>query len=412
MCYSAGMSSILLNHDVQNWLNQFPDKWRASAERLVSAMLLVGSDELKRGLRALLAQLMDDDTQRSPVALYAEREIELDDDKNILPIFGKSDQKRATGLGPDPLLFDHANPEIGSEAPLANFITNLARDNPDRYCCYPGPDIIREKRIRRVVIVTDFIGSGSRVNEMLEAFRLVRSVRSWKSSKHIDFCVVAYSATQKGLNSVLKNRLKPKVLTSIGCPTINEAFKKDERASLFELCRNFPEKYYYPLGLGHTGALIAFEHGIPDNTPALFHEAEGWQPLFRGRSTVRIADDFPSSNFEAVRNSAKELLKIGNAERYLKDNLGGRWIKTLLVLKAIRLGAHDPHTISSKSRLKIEQVEDILDTTRISNWTNSTNQLTKQGRRELDRLKRRRHSEPILPSNEKMFYFPTQLRAR
>jgi len=406
------MADLLENTNVRDWLEQFPTEHRDLAERLIGEVLLVGADEIKRGLRDLINRLVAEDGDRLPMALYAEREVE-DDTNGILPMFGKRGDSRATGTGPNPVVFDPNEPEVGSEGLIANFITGLERYNPNRFIPYPGPDILRGDHVRRIVIVTDFIGSGSRIWDMLEAFRKVRSLRSWKSSRHLDFCIVAYSGTEKGLDKVRSNGLKPRVLTYVGCPTIDQTFRGKERTAVYNLCFNFPKNEYYYLGYGHTGALIAFEHGIPDNTPALFHsESNGWKPLFPNRSANAIVDDFPSSNADEIAKRAKVMLNIRNTEKYLSSDLGRRWIKVMLVLTAIKNGSYKPGAISSATRLKNDEVTKILQMTQMVRWTTSMNKLTVMGQEELKRLRRRRASKPVLPSDDNLYYFPTQLRAR
>ena len=64
---------------------------------------------------------------------------------------------------------------------------------------------MRTKHVGRIVVVTDFVGSGKRVREMLEAFRAVATLRSWRSYGLIEFHVVAYSGTEVGLQLVRRS---------------------------------------------------------------------------------------------------------------------------------------------------------------------------------------------------------------
>ncbi|WP_211586596.1 hypothetical protein, partial [Klebsiella pneumoniae] len=47
--------------------------------------------------------------------------------------------------------------------------------------------------------IDDYIGSGQRVSDFIDAFWRDRTIASWLSSKHIKIQVVAYSATAQGL---------------------------------------------------------------------------------------------------------------------------------------------------------------------------------------------------------------------
>jgi hypothetical protein len=240
--------------------------------------------------------------------------------------------------------------------------------------------MLRRRKVGPIVIVADFIGSGQRVWEMLEAFRVVASVRSWRSYHLIDFYVVAYSGTEEGLRHVRSSRLRPKVLTVTGCPTIDTAFRKLARDAVRQLCRTYPPNHNKPLGYGWTGALIAFEHGVPNNVPPILHSGWGkWAPLFQRRSTIGAKGQFPT---------------------------------TMLVLAAIDAGARSHAQISAHSRIKLETVREITEFTEIARWTTRKFSLSTLGKSELQRLRRRRARNPVLPKPDKPFYYPTQLRAR
>ncbi|EZP72403.1 hypothetical protein BV96_01838 [Sphingomonas paucimobilis] len=405
------MSSLSDSAEATLWLSQFNDAERPVAASLVDELLLVGADEFHRGMKQLLDQVMASRDGR-PAALYAEREVETEQGA-IRPIFGEPGDRRATGLGPAPLLFDPKAPEVGSEGPIANLITGYQRLHGDAVLDHPGPDLLRDRRAGPIVIVADFIGSGNRVWEMLEAFRAVRSVRSWHSYRLVDFYVLAYSGTEEGIALVRRNRLRPKVLTVAGCPTLQQAFRGEARDAVLRLCYAYPPNYRFPLGFGASSALIAFAHGIPDNAPAILHsDFEGWKPLFPNRSALASSADFPPSNREELVARSAKMLRVLDAQRYLADSRGRRWIQTMLVLAALDAGARTRELVSAQTRISLGTVDETLEFTRIARWTRENNALTPLGRAELQRLRRRRARMPVLPTERKPFYYPTQLRAR
>jgi hypothetical protein len=320
---------------------------------------------------------------------------------------------RATGDGPNPVPFDPKKPEIGSEGLLANLITNYCRLHAPKALNHPGPDLLRKRRVGPIVIVADFIGSGNRVWEMLEAFRAIATFRSWRSYHLIKFFVVAYSGTEEGIRVVQSSGLRPTVLTVAGCPTITGAFRGAVRDAVYQLCRTYPAGHSKPFGYGHSGALIAFEHGVPNNAPPILHsDRKNWRPLFRRRSTVEANADFPPTNAEEIADRAEQMLRVQNAQRFLADARGRRWIHTMLVLAAIDGGARTAAAISAQTRLHLPTVREILAFTQLARWTKSTHALTKLGRAELQRLRKRRARTPVLPKPNKPFYYPSQLRAR
>jgi hypothetical protein len=396
----------------REWLKRFADQERETAAMLLDEVLFVGADEFKRGMTALLTQVMSEREKGRPVAIYAEREVDWEADA-IAPIFSDARTGKAMGDGPPPILFDPKEPEVGSEGLIATLITSFQRLHQDDVLNHPGPELMRDKRVGPIVILTDFIGSGQRVHEMLEAFRAVASLRSWKSYGYVRFYVVAYSGTEEGISLVSSNRLRPKVVTSAGCPILRSAIQRNARAAVYALCEKYPPGNYYPFGYRDSGALIAFEHGVPDNAPPILHEGWGsWGPLFPGRSSIGANVAFPQSNREELAERAETVLRMQDAARYISDARGRRWIKTMLVLTAIDQGARSVAEISAKTRLRLTRVSELVEFTQIAHWTTARNTLTQLGRAELQRLRKHRARTPVLPKQGKPFYYPGQLRAR
>jgi hypothetical protein len=405
---------------VMKWLANFKAQDTALATTLVDEMMLVSASELKAGIYALIDQVRD--ASEGPVALYVEREVETQKvttefggwDEVVLPLFKGMDKGRATGPGPNPVPFDPAKPEVGSEGTIANLLTNYCRLHKRQALNHPGPDLLRSRRTRSIVIVSDFLGSGNRVWEMLEAFRKVASFRSWKSFGWLKFFVVAYSGTEEGIRNVQQSSLRPTVLTYRGCPTLQNTFRGAAAQEIRALCQSYPKGHEFPFGYGWSGALIAFEHGVPNNAPALFHSLgknKKWRPLFPKRSTAGVRK-FPESNASEIADRADKILRVANIERMLKDPTGSRWVETMLVLAALSRGATTALAASAQTRLRAQKVDEILEFTRVARWTTSKNRLTEIGRFELRRLRKRRTRTPVLPNDDKPFYYPTQLRAR
>src|SRR4051812_26314340 len=155
------------------WLANFEGAERATAAALIDEVLLVSRNSLVRELRDLVETILADrDDPERPIALFAERAVRKHKGK-VLPFFPDAGGGRATGPGVPPIVVDPSDQEVGSEGLIANLITDLARLYQGEVLSHPGPDRMRRDRVRRIVIVTDFIGSGKRVWEMLEALRAV-----------------------------------------------------------------------------------------------------------------------------------------------------------------------------------------------------------------------------------------------
>lgn len=402
-----------------DWLSQLADEELLTARVLADAILLVGRDELFRGLRHLLDELLLGRADpSSPLALYAERAVEVDlgeeEDRTryeIEPFFPSTESGRATGAGVPPLTVQ--DQEVGSEGAIANFITTYERAHRGLVLSHPGPDELRLQRVREIVVVTDFIGSGKRVAELLEAFWRVATIRSWMSYKLIRFVVIAYSGTEAGLDHVRAHRVKPDVRIVRGCPTVHDSFSGQDYQAVLALCRKYPRRDRYALGFRNSGALIAFAHGMPNNAPSIFHrDRSGWRPLFPNRSAVEADAIFIGSNADDLSRRAEEQLRIRLATEELTQADTKQWLKTMLVLAALEPRRRSAFQISAATQLPLGEVSTILTNTRIAHWTSRTGALTGLGRRELTRLRERRQRRIELPTADQPFYYPSQLRAR
>ncbi|WP_390582875.1 hypothetical protein [Erythrobacter sp. MTPC3] len=416
--------SISQTEFARTWLEQFSSCDRKTAALLADAVMLVSHDALYRGLRGLLDEILaegDASQVERPLALYAERAVKTQKTISdhgweyieVAPFFPGTEEGRATGPGVPPVIVDPDDQELGSEGAIANFITSYRRLHRDLVLSHPGPDNLREARARTIMIVTDFIGSGKRVWEMIEAFWQVASIRSWHSYGVIKFAVVAYSGTEIGLDLVQSHSASPDVRIVHACPTLSSAFEGNERVEIERLCRAFPKRHSSPLGYGFAGALIAFGHGMPNNAPPILHSRRrGWRPLFVNRSSLAANEQFPADNADKLAEQARSVLRIRTAQKFLDDPTKRRWVETMLVLTALIKGARSATAVSAKTRLPLATVEEILIFTRVSHWTTPRRTLTALGHRELRRLKSRRARTVVLPSGDQPYYYPTQLRAR
>ena len=184
-----------------DWLNQFEPKDRDDAKQLLGAIRNVTADEFHDEMTAIVHSRVV--LEPAPVGLFVESE--RGHRRGIAHrLFKENGRKHLRAVGGGPAVIQPmrtVDPEVGSEGIVAQIATGVFRKNKKRVTIHPGPDLIRRRRIRRFVLVTDFIGTGDRTIRYLDAAWRVRSVRSWWSarrSKGMSFEVVAFSATEKG----------------------------------------------------------------------------------------------------------------------------------------------------------------------------------------------------------------------
>ena len=375
--------------------------------------MLVGASEFHSGIVEQLKQIKGECPTGKPcLALYAEREIDKLN-RNVLPFFPGTDKGRATGDGIPPVQVNPKKQDVGSEGIVSALISKYCKVPENHAMSHPGPDSLRENHVRKIVIVTDFVGSGRRVREMLDAFALVASIQSWRSYGLIQFHVVCYSGTEQGLEVLRRHHLRPKVSSYIACPVIDEAFRGSELGSVRLLCEKYPGKRSrYPFGFKDTGSLIAFSHGIPNNAPAVLHSSAGdWKPLFPHRSTVSSEiDKIADSNEMLVRNSER-VLGIREARKVLSDSEGEIWVHAMLVLDAIQSGARTITKLSALTQIPTSHVNKVIELAKTAGWVTPKQSLTRLGQREIRGLKKYYLMDKKIVFPERKLYFPKQLRA-
>lgn len=406
------MSFLSSSNAGKTWLLNFDETDRPLASKLLDGLLLVSASEYSATMVRLLTALANKAREaKECIALYAEREV-ASIKGEIQPFFPGSESGRATGPGVAPVVVSVEKQDVGSEGILAALISKFRYANPDVVLSHPGPDDLRQRRVRKIIIVTDFIGSGGHIYEMLEAFAKVASIQSWRSYGLLSFEVVSYSAAEHGAQTVKQHRLQPKVTIHAACPVVDETFVGAELSAIRALCMKYPRKTKWPMGFSATGSMIAFSHGIPNNAPAIFHSSHnGWRPLFRGRSTQMTELDQVADTSDHVVQQSAELLGVRNARQILSSSSGELWTHCMLVMHAVKKGLRSPEKLSARTRLPIASVENVLTIAATAGWLSSTGGLTVLGRKEL-RWQTQWHGASDIALPDPDIYFPTQLRAR
>lgn len=411
----AGNTAFLMAEPTLAWLSQFEPEDQATAVALLRAMTLVSRDAFADRLRDLILHRLTEG--QTPIGLYVERELRH---RHGVPfrLFKESKTKvhRAYGAGPKPVESTRSyDADVGSEGIVAQLVSELCRLHPRRIFNHPGPDTIRKHRIRRFILVTDFIGSGKRALTYLQAAWRVRSVRSWWAAharKGLSFEVLAYAATPQGRSLVERHHCRPAVHVVMGCPTIGTAFSDP---SVRELCAKYspvPPSVMPSTGYGHAGALIAFAHGVPNNAPPiLYKQSPSWAPLFPARVTSTAREHFPaSSDPQAVRAHLlamrhARLAKAGRIEA-AKPHVQN----LLLVLAALSRSPRESEVISRKTGLTVVEVGAALKSALKHGWIDGQYRLTDSGHAELAQARKRPIPESLV-AEAPPFYYPKSLRA-
>lgn len=404
-----------------NWLSQFDVDDQPHANQLLEELVYITLSEMRD---ALTKAIIDRGNEiAGPVGLYAERHVRHHS-KKPTRLFVKETvtqkngvkSRRAEGIGPDPVVSQrrHAH-DTGSEALIAQLITQICKANPKKFLDHPGPMHIRPKKVRSFILVTDFIGSGQRVISYLNAAWRVKSVRSWWSLKLLNFEVVSFAGTVQGIERVRTLKCGPTVRTVKGCPVLSD-LSPDQSFSLSELCKKYGPKIKSwkttPLGYGNTGALMVFEHGAPNNMPYLLHGAsKNWIPLFSQRTTFQTSK---VSEFSLAESRISQRLKKLGRERLEHLNslqqFSQQTQETALVLTALRRYPRTIEAVSSKTGLTTFEVEDIIDRAKASGLLTNKLQPTDKAFAEIKYLRNSNKKNIFVHKGDNSLYFPNMLR--
>lgn len=414
----AGNAAFLRSESTRAWLALLNVKDQRTAEELLRKMALVSYDAFADHLRKRVLMCLE--RGPGPIALYVEREIENQSDPPPR-IFLQSEQKPCRAYGPGPPAVSPVGrnrSDVGSEGIVAQLVSALCRERRQDFLNHPGPDEIRARRVRRFVLVTDLIASGSRATKYLDAAWNVSSVRSWWSARRrcgIVFEVVAYATTEHGRERIERHPSEPIVSAVMRCPTIDNSFSGERRKAIYDLCKKYAPRGtgLPPTGYGNTGALIAFAHSAPNNAPTLLHVSSPQRPaLFPARVTASTCENFSNEpeSLEIIRERLLAMNQTRLAEGSGLGKIRGPRRKTLLTLAAARGAPRTPEDIAHRTGLTIMEVERILANALSVGWVSGTNRPTKEGLAELAHA-RRVSFKQFLPIDSDPYYCPTQLRA-
>ncbi|MFG1287868.1 phosphoribosyltransferase-like protein [Xanthobacter versatilis] len=400
----------------QQWLRQFLAADAVDAAALLDAMLLLNEEQVSAAIRSQLYALADGRSgRRRRVALYAEREMGQSaffQSTVTLDAKGRRHYRAVGRAGPPAVKPLRGGMRVGSEG-LVGFVISQAKEaRPTIFMNQPGPDLLRGKTAPAgtMALVTDFIGSGSRVRSMLDALWAVPTVRAWRSRGWVDFCVVAAAGTEAGITSVQRHRLRPDVRVEHVAPTIVKAGDWRQADRWFSLINRYgPDtgRGASRWGFGKTAALVAFNYRLPNNTPALLHQSTStWRALYDGPAPDDLRPAFGLRRMSDVITSAAVSMGVR-----ITPGLAEPDAATVLVLSAMRGRWWRGKEIALSERTGMttpDVMEIVLRALRAKLITNR-GRLTDAGHQMLEAARRLERKRPSIATST-VPYYPSELR--
>ncbi|UDU83197.1 hypothetical protein [Pseudomonas sp. HN2-3] len=420
------MQPLKEQEKTQLWLSQFSNPSdRQLAETLLDSINYCPLNEFKNSLTKLIKTELP---LKQPSALFVERELQKTRATLPPPVYKqqltlKSESKskpkkrhfRAYGAAMQAVQsLTYTTQDVGSEGVVAFIGNTVCRSNPNRFLLQPTAENVRKSKVRNFVIFTDFIGSGKRAFDMLDAMWNVASIRSWHSFKFVKFWVLAYSGTQQGITRVQKHRFAPDVRVVTECPTLFNSFD-EELDEMVELCETYGAHSSTPLGFERTAALLAFEHGAPNNMPAIFVSEKNtgnrrWAPLFPKRVTDNLWQS-TEIKMGSVTKKALEALQLSEISRSLRFQRAPDETKSaMIVLLAYSQGKRRIAELRRVLPLSLDSLLSAKYLAQKRGWLTDTGALTAAGQKTIRTL-RREGRKLFVADDPFASYYPQQLRA-
>jgi hypothetical protein len=407
-------TNLELTLRAQEWIAQFDVVDREAARRLISGLTLVSHSVFDRSIDQLIRLRASE--IKGPIALYAVRETA----GQVEPFsLRKKPGQPHRGTRRNTIDALGRGADVGSEARVAATIRNIAKSEPTKFLNHPTIEAMRRARCHAIFVVDDFIGSGKRTRQFIDALWADRSLRSWWSLKRITIVAIAYTGSSRGIRHVLRARCHPTCSIDRGCPTFyNLPWKRTLIKRAISLCNRYGSYTSKPglaLGYGNTMAALVFEHGAPNNSPAILWAPEtqeaNWKPLFPSRTVLpEEKSAFPP---ELVRRDPiSVLLDVGQARlaQAISTRPGEIDETTLTVLAFAQKGVRTTEALSFATGLSQKECAAILAKCIAWSLLTPTVRLTRAGVSELQVARRVGRLKTDIATRGEEDYYPKSLR--
>lgn len=362
------------------WLRQFSAVDREVARQYLRGLRLVSESEFEREIQLQLDALLSNHLGEN-FALFSVTEPPNQ--------FAAAGGRRTAGSSADR---------------IRHLIENTHRVHGDRVSPNPTVDSMRAQRIRNVVLVEDFVGSGRRITGFWEK-EMPPSVKSWVSLKWTKVWLVTYAAFDEGLRASVRHirGLKHEQIRCVLDSASTRYWLTPPMRDVFSRYGAAAQSSSGGLGFGEGGCNIIFQHGCPNNAPLVLWEegAKRFRPLFPDRGIPAALQQYfgrtqPLERAELLWNERQFLIAL----KLLDDVKHGaprlmQWELVIALGLSSRHSTWDDPWLSQRMRLSEPAIADLRrDAYRLHLIDTSTHALTAFGRELLARLRKSDKPKP------------------
>ncbi len=254
-----------------DWLSQFSLIDRQIGKQFLRALRLISTSDFDRHLDETLNQLMVD-LGDEMVAVFSVPELISAKRQERYP----EKEFRVAG---------------SSSHRMQHFLENFARVRSRRVRAHPTVESMRAERIKNIVLVEDFIGSGTRISTFLKKL-MHPSIKSWISYGWAKLWIVGYGGLRNGVWNIQRcgYKLSDARFRFVVPPTYATMNFSEPILSFCSSNAGRTNRSQIPFGFNNGGSNLIFEHGCPNNAPVILW-AQGRKPL---RSETRFRPLFPN----------------------------------------------------------------------------------------------------------------------
>jgi hypothetical protein len=386
----------------QRWLSNFLSDDISTAMMLLDSLHFVPEDVFRASLIDLLNNLVLDELTTEPIVLYPVR----------------PPQAAASYVEPAP---DRPwSAEDGSEHIVANMLTEIVRAcGTTRHVSASVPlDKLRSSKVRTVVLVDDYIGSGTTAAAFLDRWWANPTIKSWRSFGLIKFILVAYACSSAAHKMLLKHRILDDLRwVEFGVDFNSAHWDAEERNRIRSLCINYAHNHSMALGYRRSEGLLVMSHTVPNNLPQIFRHGAGpnqpWVSFFAPGPRrispalqLRLGDYRPEADFQRL---ASRLRQPRLAEGYIAEETQGAR-PLLLLLAALTRSPRSDNRLTQELGLTIFELRNLLLAAQTLELIDKGRHLTDQGRAVLHHAGRRQRAVKIRLQGSEDPYYPTSLR--
>lgn len=397
-----------------SWLENFPPEEKQYGELLLNSLRIISESNFRASLTSHLSSFAD--KAEKPIAMYPIREIPAESqgsDKVGSELTGGAIMHEVAAL-------HHPYAQLpGSEGAVGHIIRDLIGSRPDTSIISSPHSLkeLRQARPRTIVLVDDYSGTGQRIANYIDAWVRHKTIRSWHSYNLIKFHVVVLAASWRAHDRLNSNQWIESLNFIEQAADFNTArWTRDEREGITGICIKYGKMKNLALGFQEAGGLLAFQHTVPNNMPAILWQNSGrktkvWKPFFANRvMSPELQHELGDYRLEIRADRIAAYLRQLRLARSLADQPHVTTRLALLVLAAAARGVRDIRRLSVLLGTTMASAEATQKACRQLELLDAVGRLTDAGRNELARARTRVQKEKMLLIYDNSSYYPKQLR--